>query len=143
LTFVVLSMLSPLAGCLWHIWRDTEAVPDIGAERNPVAPPARRHRGELHVLARPEQPASLIAIDLPRRAVAADFEAVSVDDKGLLLVDSDKHRVRRRLGQHAVGRTRDPMLEAVEVREHDHLRSDGEALAALTARPAGTRPRPA
>jgi hypothetical protein len=143
LTFVVLSMLSPLAGCLWHIWRDTEAVPDIGAERNPVAPLTRRRRGEFHPLAPPELGGSPITIDPPRRLVAADFEAVAVDEMGLLLVDSDKHRVRRRLGQHAVGQTRDPMLEAVEVRQHDHSLSDGEVLAALAARPGGTRPRPA
>jgi len=72
---VVVSVLSPLAGCLWHIWRDTEVVPDIGAGRNPVPPPTRRHRGELHVLVRPERPANLIVIEPARRVVAANVLA--------------------------------------------------------------------
>ncbi len=37
LAIVVLSVLSPLAGCLWHIWRDTAVVPNIGdAATSPI-----------------------------------------------------------------------------------------------------------
>jgi len=39
LAAVVLAVLSPLFGCLWHVLRGDEAVPAGGVEQSPVAPP--------------------------------------------------------------------------------------------------------